>query len=80
MTEVAKDERRLAIGPVVDDSPELPFMSVVKKGRVWKVVWTHEIDVFALDWNVVQEVKVGELNPILLDCLWIISCPNLGED
>ena len=42
-------------------------------------IQTHIVDVLANDGNLGEEVKRGEIDPVLLDCLGIILPPNLGE-
>lgn len=41
---------------------------------------THIVDVFALDGNLGEEVELGELDSVLLDCFGAISRPNLAKD
>ena len=70
----------MLIGPVVNDAAKLSFPLVITKGHRGKgCIQTHIVDVLVLDRNLSEEVKIGELDPVLLDCLWIILFPNLGE-
>jgi len=46
----------------------------------WICAHTHVVDVLALDGDLGEEVKLGELDPVLLDCLGIILSPNLGKE
>jgi hypothetical protein len=51
-----------------------------REAAVARWIWTHVVNIFVLDRNLGEEVKLGELNPVLPDCFGTISLSDLAED